>query len=424
MQQADGKFEKETQPIFEQLKMAEDVVAVLEDFNQDGTLDLYVGSGGNESTRKEFFNFDRLFLNDGKGNFFFSMNSLPPIAENTSTLAVHDVNMDGAPDIFVGSSIVTGNYGEIPKSYLLLNDGRGQFKEATATYFGEGFQPGMIKKARWADLNQDGKMELVLVGEWMNIQVYNQNSEGNFELSEEKSIQIPGIYSGLEVLDLDGNGMKDLVLGNLGLNSKLKASPEKPVWIYHGDFDENGQADPLIFHYMEGHLVPFATRDDLIKQIPGIKRKHPNYVEYSKIESPEDLLEKPQIEKASKYQVSELKSGILWNQGEKGFEFSEFPIEAQFSPLHSFTSFQSNGIQYLLGIGNFHAFRNDFGKADAQPLVLMKREKGNWKTIPTGIKGNDYWGEFRDIQKIKVGESDLLIAVRNNAAPIFFKISP
>ena len=145
MQQADGKFEKGTQPIFEQLKMAEDVVAVLEDFNQDGTLDLYVGSGGNESTRKEFFNFDRLFLNDGKGNFFFSMNSLPPIAENTSTLAVQDVNGDGAPDIFVGASIVTGNYGEIPKSYLLLNDGSGQFKEATTTYFGEGFQPGMVK---------------------------------------------------------------------------------------------------------------------------------------------------------------------------------------------------------------------------------------------------------------------------------------
>jgi enediyne biosynthesis protein E4 len=134
-QQADSQFTKGNYPVFEQLKMAEDVVAILEDFNQDGTLDLYIGSGGNESTTKEFFNFDRLFLNDGKGNFFFSMNSLPPIAENTGTIAVHDVNGDGAFDIFVGASVVTGNYGEIPKSYLLINDGRGQFNEATSTIF-------------------------------------------------------------------------------------------------------------------------------------------------------------------------------------------------------------------------------------------------------------------------------------------------
>ena len=425
LQQEDGKFKKGNQPVFDQLKMAEDVVAILEDFNQDGTLDLYIGSGGNESTRKEFFNFDRLFLNDGKGNFFFSMNSLPPIAENTSTLAVHDVNEDGAPDIFVGASIVTGNFGEIPKSYFLLNDGRGQFREATESIFGENFLPGMVKKAKWADLNKDGKKELILVGEWMSVQVYQQNPEGKFELSKDESLQIPGWYFGLEVMDLDGNGYEDIILGNLGLNSKLKASPEKPVWLYHADFDENGQDDPLIFHYMEGLLVPFATRDDLIKQIPGIKRIHPNYVEYSKIKSPEDLLEKSQIEKASKYQVSELRSGILWNQGEKGFEFSEFPIEAQFSPLHGFASFQSkDGNQYLLGIGNIHGFRSDFGKADAQSLVLMEWKNGNWKPVPIGIRGNEYWGEIKNISKIKVGEEDVLIAVRNNSTPIFLKIKP
>lgn len=424
-QTTDGKFEKSIQPIFDKLNMAEDVDAILEDFNKDGTLDLYVGSGGNESTRKEFFNFDRLFLNDGKGNFFFSMNSLPPIAENTSTLAVHDVNGDGAPDIFVGASIVTGNYGEIPKSYLLLNDGSGQFKEATTTYFGEGFQPGMVKKAKWADLDNDGKKELVLAGEWMSVQVYRQNPEGKFELAKTESLNIPGWFFGLEVKDLDGDGMEDILVGNLGLNSKLKASPEKPVWLYHGDFDENGQADPLIFHYMNGHLVPFATRDDLIKQIPGIKRKHPNYIEYATIQSPADLFESSQIDKASKYQASEFRSGVFWNKGEKGFEFSPFPVEAQFSPLHGFASFQSqSGDQYLLGIGNIHGFRSDFGKADAQALVPMKFENGIWKWVPIGLTANTYWGEFRHISKIIIDGKEALIAVRNNAPPVFLQIKP
>ncbi|MCL6257736.1 VCBS repeat-containing protein [Aquiflexum sp. TKW24L] len=425
LQQADGKFIKGNHPVFEQLKMAEDVVAVLEDFNQDGTLDLYIGSGGNESTRKEFFNFDRLFLNDGKGNFFFSMNSLPPISENTSTLAIHDINGDGAPDIFVGASVVTGNYGEIPKSYFLLNDGKGRFTEATTAYFGADFQPGMVKKAKWADLNNDGIKELILVGEWMAVQVYSQDKSGKFSLSKEESLQISGWYFGLEVMDIDRNGKEDIILGNLGLNSKLKANPEKPVWLYHGDFDENGQKDPLIFHYMEGHLVPFATRDDLIKQIPSIKGKHSKYVDFAKIQSPEDIFTETQLGKASKYQITELGSGILWNKGENGFQFSPFPVEAQFSPLHGFATFQTQkGKQYLLGIGNFHGFRSDYGKADAQPMVLMQFENGAWRSIPVGLAAMEFWGEFRNMSKIKVGKEDILVAVRNNNTPVFLKINP
>jgi enediyne biosynthesis protein E4 len=282
----------------------------------------------------------------------------------------------------------------------------------------------MVKKAKWADLDSDGKKELILVGEWMSVQVYKQNQAGKFELVQNDSLNIPGWYFGLEVMDLDGNGMADILVGNLGLNSKLKASPENPAWLYHSDFDENGQADPLIFHYMEGHLVPFATRDDLIKQIPAIKRKHSNYVEYAKIKSPSGIFESSQLDKASKYQASEFRSGVFWNKGEIGFEFSPFSVEAQFSPLHGFASFQSNGIQYLLGIGNFLGFRNDFGKAEAQPLVLMKWENGNWETLPIGISGKEYWGEFRNISKIKVGEQDVLIAVRNNDSPKFFRILP
>uniref|UniRef100_UPI0035942877 FG-GAP-like repeat-containing protein n=1 Tax=Aquiflexum sp. TaxID=1872584 RepID=UPI0035942877 len=423
-QDANGGFKKVTNPFFEQLKTAEDVVAVMEDFNQDGHLDLYVGSGGNEYGRGEIYNFDRVFLNDGNGNLVFSMNSLPPFGENTSAVAVHDVNGDGHPDIFVGASVVTGNYGAFPRSYLLLNDGTGKFQDATQSYFGEEFRPGMIQNAIWADITGDGQKELLLSGEWMPLIVYSLNDQQQFERLNISGLDRPGWYFGMSVIDVESNGLQDIVFGNLGLNSKLKASQEQPVWLYHHDFDGNGQTDPLIFHYMDGKLVPFASRDDLIKQIPALKRKHDSYVTYSKIKSPKDLIDDNQLKQANKYQVTELRSGVLGSSGSGTFEFDPFPIEAQFAPIKDFKSFKGkDGSQYLLGVGNFYGFRNDLGKNGSQPLTLLKWADGTWVNVPIGITSNDYWGEYRKVELIHIGETPHLVAVRNNEKPVFLKIN-
>jgi len=414
----DGVFTKVVNPIFEQLKTAEDVVAVFEDFNGDGHLDLFVGSGGNEYASGEVFNFDRIYLNDGKGNLRFSINSLPPIGENTSTVAVQDVNGDGYPDLFIGASVVTGNYGAIPRSYLLLNDGQGRFRDATAQYFGEDFRPGMVQKAIWEDINGDGENELLITGEWMPVKVFAQNATGKYE--ERVDLADSGWYYGLRRLDIKGE-KKGLLLGNMGLNSKLKASPEWPLMLLHGDFDGNGQDDPLIFHYMKGNLVPFSSRDDLIKQIPALKRKHDTYVSYSEIRSPGELLDKDQLALAKTFTAKEFRSGLIIQKEGKS-EFLPFPVEGQFAPIKDFIPFEAKGHVYVLAIGNFMGFRNDIGKAMAQPMVLLRWEEGGFVSVSLGIRGAEYFGELRNVEKIQVKGKDHILIVRNNDAPVILEI--
>jgi enediyne biosynthesis protein E4 len=424
-QTKNGDFEKIPNPIFEQLSPAEDVVAEFADFNGDGHLDLYIGSAGNEHKQGEMFNFDRIFLNDGTGNLRFSMNSLPPIGENTSTVAVHDVNGDGAPDIFVGASVVTGNYGAIPKSYLLINDGRGIFREATNQYFGADFRPGMVQKALWADINGDGNKELILVGEWMGIQIYGLNQGNTFELIDEKLVDQGGWNYSVSVADIDEDGKPEILVGALGLNTKLKASPEKPLWLYHHDVDGNGQEDPLIFHYMGGNLVPFATRDDLIKQIPMIKRKHKSYVDYAQIAGPEDLFEKELLDQIRKVPVKNLSSGIWWNKGKEGFQFEPFPVEALFSPIRDMVLLETgDGSRSMVAVGNFDGFRNDLGRSSAQAVQMLTWSQGGWKSVKLSPDISKYWGEYRKIVPITIKGEKCLIAVRNNDSAVFMKINP
>lgn len=414
-----GYFEKVENSIFEQMKIAEDVIAVFEDFNGDGNLDLYVGSGGNAFGPRELYNFDRIYLNDGRGKFNFSVNSLPPLGENTSTVAVHDVNGDGFPDIFVGASVVTGNYGASPRAFLLLNDGKGMFRDVTQQFFGVDFRPGMVQKAIWEDVTGNGQKELVLAGEWMGVQIYTLNASGKFERLQD--LAPSGWYYAMQIVDGGEMDDKQLVLGNLGLNSKLKASPEKPVWLYHGDFDGNGQEDPLLFYYMGENLVPFGSRDDLIKQIPGIKRKHDTYKSYAGLKSPRELLDKSQLEEAKKVEVKELRSGsISFNNSAQ--ELYPFPIEAQFSPIRDFVDFTSGGSQYLLGVGNFYVFRNDLGKAGASPMVLLKKQNKEWVHIPLGLNASAYWGEFRKVAKIEINGKLHLIALKNNGPAVVMEI--
>ncbi|MGY6521031.1 MAG: VCBS repeat-containing protein [Mongoliitalea sp.] len=413
LQQQDGSFKLHNQEVFDAFKPAEDVVAHLVDLNGNGFLDLYIGSGGNEFKSGELFNFDRIFFNDGKGNFSFSMNSLPPIGENTSAVAFQDVNGDGYVDIFVAAAVVTGNYGAAAPAYLLLNDGKGRFRDVTAQYFEQGFRPGMIQAAEWMVL--EGEMNLVVAGEWMPVTAYKLGADGKFTARE---LGPSGLYTAMKKITYPS---AQLLLGNLGLNSKWKASSDKPLWLYHVDMDANKQEDPFIFHYMKALLVPFATRDDLIKQVPGIKRKHESYVAYSRIRQPQDVLSEEVAQKARKLSVSNLQSGIISGVADE-HHFQEFPLEVQFSPVRDFLSFETNGKQYLLVAGNFYGFRNDLGKSDAQALTLLHWENGEWKHQVLTIPAASYWGEYRKLELIDLAGHPTIMAVRNNQSPVFFRI--
>ncbi|UJP66835.1 VCBS repeat-containing protein [Mongoliitalea daihaiensis] len=414
LQQADGSFNLHNPGIFEPFKPAEDVVAAFVDLNGNGFLDLYVGSAGNEFKSGELFNFDRIYFNDGKGNFSFSMNSLPPIGENTSAVAFQDVNGDGFVDIFLAAAVVTGNYGAAPASYLLLNDGKGRFKDATTQYFGENFRPGMVQSAEWMEL--EGELTLILAGEWMPVMGYSLNAQGKFTARE---LGPAGWYTGMKKIEVP---TPQLLLGNLGLNSKLKASEQKPSWLYHVDVDGNSQDDPLIFHYMSDLLVPFATRDDLIKQVPSIKRKHDSYVSYARIQKPEDVISSDVAKAARKLPVTNLASGVMSLSEEKGFQ--AFPLEVQFSPVRDFVSFEHDGKHYLLVAGNFYGFRNDMGNADAQALTLLRWEHEEWVYQSLRIPANAYWGSYRKLAIFNLQGKPSILAVRNNDSPLIFQLIP
>lgn len=414
-----GEFEEVPNPMFDQLAKAEDVVAEFADLNGDGQLDLFVGSGGNEYESGNLFNFDRIFFGMGNGQFRFSMNSLPPIGENTACVAIHDFDRDGDLDLFVGSSVQAGNYGGSPKSSLLINQGNGQFRDETAQWLGSDFESGMINTAKWADLDGDGLAELLISGDWQGIRV--------FKLGPEKTLtetQLPGLdnaagwINALEVADLNGDGKLDIVVGNLGLNSKLKASKEKPVWLYHHDFDGNGQDDPVIFHYMGEKLVPFPTRDDLIRQIPGIKRAHSSYADYAKISRPEDLFPSEEIKKARKLAAYDFRSGVYFQSQSGEFSFVPFPDEAQWGPILGIGVDGTKG-QVWLG-GNFSGFRADLGKSINLPPLSYRWENGIWvrQALNTSMQGKP---ELRSFRQIRVKNEPWMIGAQNNGAPVWIR---
>jgi len=412
LQDPEGNFTEVANPIFQQLAKAEDVVAEFADLNGDGKLDLYVGSGGNEFESGNLYLFDRIYFGDGKGGFQFIPMALPPIGENTSTLAIHDLDGDGDLDIFVGASVVPGDYGASPKSTLLINQGNGQFKDGTESWFATETKLGMINSAVWEDLDGDEKSELILTGDWQPIRV--------FELSEKNKLAEKTI-NGLEnsagwiqtllIEDVNGDGKKDIIVGNLGLNSKLRASTEKPVWLFHHDFDGNGQADPLIFHYMGEKLVPFATRDDLIKQIPAVKRKHTSYLDYAAISSPEDLFPEEILDQANKKSIVEFRSGVYLQQKDGSFDFNPFPFTAQLSPILS-TNWDEDSRTILLG-GNFSGFRVDLGKSTASAFSAWKWKNEGFEQVRTSTSIPSQ-AEVRNLRAISVFGKKWEMATTNN----------
>jgi hypothetical protein len=278
----------------------------------------------------------------------------------------------------------------------------------------------MVNSAIWADLTGNGEIELILTGDWQAIRVFELGAENTFQ---EKVIpgleQSAGWIESLQATDVNGDGRMDLLTGNLGLNSKLKASAEKPVWLYYADFDGNGQADPLIFHYMGEKLVPFGTRDDLIKQIPLLKRKHSTYADYAKSSQPADLFSADILAKASKKAAVEFRSGAYIQQTDGSFLFSPFPFFAQLSPVHDLAWDESSKRIFIAG--NFDDFRVDLGKNTANAFQAFQYIDGIWMTskVENSIPNQ---AEIRQIKDIQIKGKSYQIAASNNGGLFWVKV--
>lgn len=417
LQSRSGDFVEMKQLLIDSDSTCEDVDATFFDADQDGDLDLLVVSGGNEFVGKSPFMNPRLYLNDGMGRFNLRAR-LPEIFLTGSTAAVSDFDKDGDVDIFIGARSVPWRYGALPDSYLLVNNGNANFSDATMQFAPGLRQFGLVKDAQWVDLDQDQDDDLLIAAEWSPlVAFYNQDGR----LSKKDMIGIEkyaGLWNVLATSDFDKDGDVDIVAGNLGLNSKLRADADSPVRLYINDFDANGTTEQILTHVVNGIEYPFNTRDELVKQLPSLKKKYLSYQKFSEAEFV-DFFSSDVIRKSKLLSVNYLQNAFIENRGSEGFRISALPKMTQFSTLNAMAvaDVDGDGNLDILGGGNFFRANIQMGRNDADFGQFLKGDgKGKFIAVPNSKSGLLIKGEVRAILPIKVGRSLHYAFARNNAS--------
>jgi hypothetical protein len=412
IQQANGKFRRSYQPALDADSTYEDVDAVWVDVNNDSFNDLVIASGGNEFRGNSEFLSPRIYLNDGKGN----LNRLVGAFEDTvkltaSCIVPYDFTGDGLVDLFIGGRAVPWEYGVIPQSFLLKNTGDGKFTDVTNQSSKELSRVGFVKHAVWSDIDNDGDKDLILSLEWDGIVAF-VNNKGKFEkkyLTDKK-----GWWNFTLPVDIDGDGDIDLIAGNLGLNNRLKASEEHPVRLYYNDYDNNGRKEQVLTYYLANKEIPFATRDELIKQIPELKKKYLYAQDFAKA-TLTDIFGKENLNKADLLTANYFSNVVLINDGKANFTLKELPWEAQLTPYRDAVMLNANGDNSpdILLAGNFYHSSIQMGEYDADfGTVLLNKGNGNF-TCET-LNGLFIKGEVRHIRKINIGKKEAFVFARNN----------
>ena len=416
LQNSNGSFQSRVMQAFSNDKSYEDTDAVFFDADGDGDQDLFIVSGGSAAPMNNNTYQDRLYLNDGTGNFERAVNNVPRLLASGSSVAAYDYDKDGDKDLFIGGRVSPGAYPTTPESYILQND-NGTFSNVTETVSTNFGKVGMVSDLEWGDLNGDGQDELLVTGEWMPIKVFGINGgkledvTGNFGLNETQ-----GWWNCVKAKDMDGDGDLDILAGNLGLNSRLRASKAAPLQLYAKDFDRNGSLDPIITYFNDGIEYPLARREMLILQIPEVKKKFVYFEPYSSA-SLADVFPSSQLEGAKKFKVVEFRSGYFENDGAGNFKFVAFPVEAQFAPINDILVKDCNGdgSPELLLVQNSYQSDVETGRYDAGSGVVLSRGEGNvWNVIPNIYAG--FWAiqEARVIQPLNLGKGGDFVLIANN----------
>lgn len=404
LQQPDGRFVAHPQPAFERDRASNDVDARFLDVNHDGHPDLYVASGGYDRFASDDPALqDRLYINDGDGNFTRSTAALPRMPTSTGAVATADLNGDDILDLFVGGRVVPGRYPSSPRSYVLVNDGEGRFEDRTDEIAPELSNIGMVSDAAWHDLNEDGTEDLIVVGEWMPVTVFLND---NGTLSDQTDRYFERAYSGLwntvHVDDVNRDGRPDLLVGNLGLNALLKASRSEPAEIFYDDFNQNGSVDHILSVYIQGERYPFSTLNRMREQIFSIGSRFGSYEEYARAML-EDVLTEEERKAARKLRADFLETSLFVMTEDGTFQRGNLPIEAQFAPVFSIASIDYNddGIKDLIVVGNDNEARIRFGKYDANYGMLFRGDgNGAFTYIPQYESGLRLRGDIRDIMQL------------------------
>lgn len=405
-------------------RYAEDVDAAFFDADGDSDPDLYIVRGGNEVAAGEGELRDRMLINDGKGNFKpCEKGALPHIASNGSCVQPADFDGDGDMDLFVGSRSVPGAYGLSPRQFLLENDGEGKFTDVTDKILGWQNEPGMVTDVCWTDYDLDGDPDLVVVGEWMKVTILS-NQEGYFsEMTGYAGMEeTAGWWYSVKAGDIDLDGDMDLVAGNLGLNSLMKASHAEPVEMYVNDFDNNGTFDQLICAYDQGKSFPVASLDQLASQVTGIRKMFPNYADYGG-KTAWEIFGRENLDQAF-YRRAELFASCLFRNNGKGvFDIEMLPAEAQFSPVRDLVIHDMNrdGQPDLVLVGNNYSVRPSYGRYDASFGWYLPGDPelgfSVQKPVESGLKIE---GDARRIIHLEIdGAPHLVVGINDDSLRIF-----
>jgi enediyne biosynthesis protein E4 len=419
IQRPNGTFVATNKALFEADKISEDLGAAFFDANGDGNLDLYVVTGGTEFSDLAPALEDRFYIGDGRGNFRKTHGKLPPLFTSGSRVAV------SKDYVFIGGRIVPGRYGIDPPSTLLKNDGHGKFTDVTAQVAPELGRIGMVTDALWVDVDGDGLADLVVVGEWMPITIFHNTGTRLVKTTVRGLEHTAGWWNRIIAGDFDGDGRIDLVAGNLGLNTRLHASPSQPARMYVKDFAGSGFPAQVLTTYENGVSVPLALRDELAAALPSLKNRYPKYSDYAG-QTVEQIFGNA-LNGAVVKQAETFATALLRNNGDGSFTLVPLPREAQIAPVYGMLAgdFDRDGKLDLLLAGNFDGVQPNIGRMNASYGLFLRGDgHGGFTPVPARTSGFFVSGQARDMQRLRTKSGDLYIVARNDDRPLFFKASP
>ncbi|HEY8853345.1 MAG TPA: VCBS repeat-containing protein, partial [Gemmatimonadaceae bacterium] len=384
----------------------------------------YVAAGGSEYSEGAPALEDRLYLNDGKGNFRKAVGALPPLLLSNSRVAAADFDGDGAIDLFVGGRSIPGRYGIDPQSVLLKNDGKGRFTDVTDKAAPDLSHIGMVTDAVWKDIDGDGRPDLIVVGEWMPITVFHNAGNGRLVKQDVPGLEKSnGWWNRVIAGDFAGHGRVDFIVGNLGLNTRLQAKPSEPVTMYVKDFAHNGFVQQVISYYNNGKPYPLTLRDDLIQSLGYLKDRYANYRQYAK-QTFAEVFSQKDLSDALVKNAYTFATTLARNNGDGSFTLVPFPAEAQIAPIYGIlaTDIDGDGKPDLLMAGNFDGVKPELGKMSAGYGVYLRGDgKGHFTPVRELESGFFVPGQARDIQPVRTRKGIIYVVSRNNDRPLVFR---
>lgn len=419
LQQGDGSFVSSSSQPWEADKESEDLESLFIDVDLDGDQDLYIISGGAIFLQNSPQLQDRLYINDGHGNFKRDLKALPDMRVSTCSVCAGDFDGDGDPDLFIGGRLIPGQYPLSPRSFLLEND-NGTFKDVTNTKAPSLMNPGLINDGMFTDFDNDNDLDLIVVGEWMAISLFeNQGGIFNNVTKENKLSETTGWWSRIIAVDWDHDGDEDYIVGNMGDNNKFNPNSENPLYIYANDFDHNGSLDMYLAKEKDNIKLPFRGRECSSQQLPGIIEKFPTYNDFGMAQL-EDVLGADEMENAFVLDIKLLNSCLLIN--EKGtFNLVPLPVEAQFSQINGIITedFNADGFPDLLIAGNNLGAEPETARYDASNGALFLNDTvGGFIYIPNSSSGFVAPQNVKSLTVLKIGnpiEKSLILVGNNNA---------